>query len=713
MITLKNIASALGGEVNRDQVAAPGPGHGPKDRSLNIKLADSEPGFIVYSHAGDDAIACKDYVREKLGLPAFKPNGKSNGRHTYSRASEDTIAAALTAAVAATARPASTPTGTFVTAYDYVDADGALLYQVVRYKEPKSFKQRRPNGSAWIWKLEDRRVLYRLPELLKYPEATVFFTEGEKDADRVASLGHCATTIASGKWNDECSTALVGRDVLILQDNDKTKGLQRAMEAATALHGRAKSVRVICLPGAKDVSDWLDLDPGNAGKLVDVCFDTPLWDPAQAITAADGSDAAISLDDFYAYMPMHNYIFVPTLDTWPGSSINARIPPIACGDKYLKASDWLDKFRPVEQMTWIPGEPMVISGRFFADGGFIKRSGITVFNQYREPIIKHGDVSEADPWVEHTHRVFGDDASHIIQWLAHRVQRPFEKINHALVLGGMQGIGKDTTLEPIKHAIGPWNFTEVSPQHMLARFNGFLKSVILRVSEARDLGEFDRFKFYDHSKAYIAAPPDVLRIDKKHLHEYSIPNVSGVIITTNHKTDGIFLPADDRRHFVAWSELNKESFEPEYWTRLWRWYSHGGNGHVAAYLANLDLSGFDPKAPPHKTSAFWEIVDASRAPEDGEMQDAIDRLGAPNVLTLYQIISQADADFALYLKDRKNARRIPHRLEACGYVAVRDEGTKDGRWKVHGRNQTVYGKSSLPLRDRFAAAKAFSTKESW
>ena len=69
---------------------------------------------------------------------------------------------------------------------------------------------------------------------------------------------------------------------------------------------------------------------------------------------------------------------------------------------------------------------------------------------------------------------------------AHRVQRPQEKINHALVLGGAQGIGKDTLLEPVKYAVGSWNFREVSPQQAMGRFNGFLKAVILRVSEARD-----------------------------------------------------------------------------------------------------------------------------------------------------------------------------------------------------------------------------------
>jgi hypothetical protein len=64
----------------------------------------------------------------------------------------------------------------------------------------------------------------------------------------------------------------------------------------------------------------------------------------------------------------------------------------------------------------------------------------------------------------------------------------------------------------------------------------------------------------------------VLRIDDKHLREYYVPNVCGVIITTNHKADGIFLPADDRRHFVIWSELTKDDFKAEYWTKLYRWY---------------------------------------------------------------------------------------------------------------------------------------------
>jgi hypothetical protein len=145
-------------------------------------------------------------------------------------------------------------------------------------------------------------------------------------------------------------------------------------------------------------------------------------------------------------------------------------------------------------------------------------------------------------------------------------------------------------------------------KQVLGRFNGFLKSVILRVNEARDLGEFDRYAFHDHMKAYIAAPPDVIHIDEKNIREYYVFNLCGVIITSNHKTDGIYLPADDRRHMVAWSNLTSDDFAADYWRKLYRWYANGGNQHVAAYLAGLDLSDFDPKAPPPKTQAFWEIA---------------------------------------------------------------------------------------------------------
>jgi hypothetical protein len=72
MTDLRSIARALGGEVSGRQVLAPGPGHSPRDRSLSIRIESGAPsGFVVFSHCGDDPIVCKDYVRERLGLPTW------------------------------------------------------------------------------------------------------------------------------------------------------------------------------------------------------------------------------------------------------------------------------------------------------------------------------------------------------------------------------------------------------------------------------------------------------------------------------------------------------------------------------------------------------------------------------------------------------------------------------------------------------------------
>ena len=421
--------------------------------------------------------------------------------------------------------------------------------------------------------------------------------------------------------------------------------------------------------------------------------------------------AKVRLDDFHAYLPTHSYIFEPTREMWPSTSVNAIISPIATGkmDKnnameFIPAAKWLDENRAVHQVTWSPGDPLVVQDRLVTGGGWIVHTGCDTFNLYLPPVIKRGDATKADRWLDLVNKIYPSDSDHIIKWLAHRVQKPHEKPNHALVIGGKQGIGKDTMLEPVKHAVGPWNFVEVSPQHLLGRFNGFVKSVILRVSEARDLGDIDRYAFYDHMKTYTASPPDVIRCDEKNIREFSVLNVCGCIITTNHKADGIYLPADDRRHYVAWSDAEKTDFATDYWTHLYKWLSVGGNAHVAAYLAQLDLSAFDAKAPPPATAAFWDIVDSNRSPEDAELNDIIEGLHSPAAVTLSQLVDRASGSFGEWLQDRKSRRQIPHRLEAVGYVPIRNPTANDGLWKIKGKRQAIYGKSKLSARDRLASA---------
>lgn len=149
--------------------------------------------------------------------------------------------------------------------YDYRGLDGKLVFQVVR-RPGKKFLQRCPDGSGgWSWKLDGiKRVLYRLPELCSASDdEVVYVVEGEKDANRLASLGLVATTKAGGaksSWDISYTMAIGHRDVVVLPDNDEA-GIQSAESIADELKDIARSVKVLRLPDVPekgDVSDWLN-----------------------------------------------------------------------------------------------------------------------------------------------------------------------------------------------------------------------------------------------------------------------------------------------------------------------------------------------------------------------------------------------------------------------------------------------------------------------
>jgi len=177
----------------------------------------------------------------------------------------------------------SLPCRRIIATYDYRDENGALLFQVVRYA-PKTFRQRRPDGNGgWSWRVKGiRHVPYRLPELLAAGDVPVFVVEGEKDANRLASLGLVATCNAGGanKWPESLNRFFEKRTVYILPDNDAA-GRSHGETVAAALHGVADSVRIVVLPDLPpngDVSDWIDA--GNRPETLRLlCEATAVWQP--------------------------------------------------------------------------------------------------------------------------------------------------------------------------------------------------------------------------------------------------------------------------------------------------------------------------------------------------------------------------------------------------------------------------------------------------
>ena len=189
-----------------------------------------------------------------------------------------------------------------IATYDYTDAQGGFLFQVVRY-EPKTFRQRRrvvkmdstSAGISWEYNVKGiSRVLYRLPKVAAAEQ--VLIVEGEKDVGNLEQLGFVATCnpggacTNSGKWLKNYTDALDGKRVVILPDND-APGQKHAEIVIEAIRHRVKDLRLVKVPTGKDASDWIAA--GATREVIEQAIEDATVIAGQEATG-DGSPAADS-----------------------------------------------------------------------------------------------------------------------------------------------------------------------------------------------------------------------------------------------------------------------------------------------------------------------------------------------------------------------------------------------------------------------------------
>ena len=264
-MTLEQIVEIFRARRSGKEWIALCPVHGDRNPSLSIT---EKAGKILFN-CRSGLCKVEDILAAK-GL-SFADLGTRNGDHTPHAAlpPKREKAKCIPANIAAT--------------YDYSDEDGVLLYQKVRYEEAgknKNFGFRRPNGKGgWDPNLNGtRRVLYCLRGI-RATEA-VLVVEGEKDVETAIRLGFMATCNddGGGKWNDKYSETLRGKHVVIIPDRDEL-GRKHALLVATSLHLRAASIKVVELPEAKDLTEWVEHQSGDAEFLKAFIDRAPAWTP--------------------------------------------------------------------------------------------------------------------------------------------------------------------------------------------------------------------------------------------------------------------------------------------------------------------------------------------------------------------------------------------------------------------------------------------------
>lgn len=173
-------------------------------------------------------------------------------------------------------------------AYDYCDAEGTVVYQVVR-KVGKQFRQRRPGPDGrWKWGLGNvKPVPFRLPQMLE--SSVVAIAEGEKDCMNLVRAGWAATCNngGAGNFSSELAPYFAAKHVAIFPDNDEA-GRKHAESVARLLAPIAASVKVVEIPGLSlkgDVSDFLAAG-GTGSELRQMWRDAEEWTPEWQFTTA-------------------------------------------------------------------------------------------------------------------------------------------------------------------------------------------------------------------------------------------------------------------------------------------------------------------------------------------------------------------------------------------------------------------------------------------
>ena len=225
------------------------PAHDDKTPSLSV--TEGRNGRALVKCFGADCDFAD--VRSALGIEARKPAKTRSTREP------------APAPAKAPPTPTALPDGPNITHWYYCDADGVILFVVVRRDSERGGKQITqwtPEGDAWIPSgYPGQRPLLNLPKVMA-STGRVAIVEGEKCVDAMAAAwpGQTVTTWAGGSngWGRTDWSTLAGRDVSLIADADEP-GRTAMVKIADILIKHGARVRIAMPEGddGADVADWL------------------------------------------------------------------------------------------------------------------------------------------------------------------------------------------------------------------------------------------------------------------------------------------------------------------------------------------------------------------------------------------------------------------------------------------------------------------------
>lgn len=335
----------------------------------------------------------------------------------------------------------------------------------------------------------------------------------------------------------------------------------------------------------------------------------------------------------------------------------------------LEASSWFDAYR--EEL-----KGYALTGLTYAAGEdwMVHKDGLVYGNVWRDARPKVTSGGDPTPWLEHCRRLVPDERelNHIWDVMAYKVQHANIKVNHAILHGGIGGCGKDTMWAPFLWTVcGPHERNKglIDNDSLSSQWGYQLEAEVVVLNELKEPDMRDRRALANKLKPIIAAPPEMLTINRKGLHPYQMINRLFMLAFTNEDMP-ITLDSDDRRWFCVWSGSDKMT--PEEAGHIWGWYKSGGFEAVAHWLHQRDVSQFAPQAIPPMTEYKQKLIYVGMSNAEGFIYHLIEKNESPfNV----DVIAGPWHDVIQKLSNRTEASgfrivqpALFHALKECGWV---------------------------------------------
>jgi len=245
-----------------------------------------------------------------------------------------------------------------------------------------------------------------------------------------------------------------------------------------------------------------------------------------------------------------------------------------------------------------------------------------IFNSFKGFNFQHTikEFDEDDEEMNEVNRLFGQHISllcnhdakaceYLFNYIAHLIQKPYEKPATAIILKSKQGFGKDTLIDIIEKLIGrSYMLRTAEMDDIFGTYNvGIRDKLVLQLNEVEGK---DGFSNKEKIKNIITEEKTIIR--EKYISQYDQTNYLRLFILSNN-LNPIEISHDDRRFCVLKAHHKKPG--KEYFDALHAMKDDERQMELLYnYIMNWDISTFDPRNDRPKTDAYNNMKEHNQNP---------------------------------------------------------------------------------------------------